>query len=63
MNEGHDISNGVGHTAAGIWPDEPQGKPATETNATADFVLSFTARDPKASDKIQVVLRLPENVQ
>lgn len=26
VNEGHDISNGVGHTAAWIWPDEPQGE-------------------------------------
>lgn len=27
MNEGHNISNGVCHTAAGIWPDKAKRKP------------------------------------
>lgn len=27
MNEGHDISNGVCHTTAGIWPDKAKRKP------------------------------------
>lgn len=27
MNEGHNISNRVCHTTAGIWPDEAKRKP------------------------------------
>lgn len=33
MNEGHNISNRVCHTTAGIWPDEAKRKPLRGKNS------------------------------